>query len=231
MRARVSARSIAVTLLVGAFAGGAALAGSIPRCKKSLASVVVLEPDVDWWSELGLGSPGRLLEAFVDESGCFTRFTRAADLDAKADFSLLPDAAGPPDRDLGPPRGAPGTDGVGGGGGVDGRGVEGGGANSDGQNGAPTVTGKLVGPRNVAMVLLTLTDQRSARSPLRTRAMTHASSGTSSPIFIPTLGPSGNSGYIETPRGRSIAAAYLEAYRSLVRTIEREAAKEPRPKN
>ena len=233
MRASLSGRSIGVALLAGAVVSTAlgvapAFADSLPHCKKPYGSVLILEPDVDWWSDLHLGSPRPLIEAFVDESGCFTRRTPGADLADKADFSLMPDAFGPPDREVGPTRG-PGTDGVGGG--AVGGGAAGGGINSDGMNGAPSVEGKFVGPRDINQVNLTLADQRTGRRPLKTQATPRDASASTTPIFITGgFGAGGTNSYVSTPLGRRVAAAYLEAFRSLIKMLDRQAAKEDRSK-
>ena len=221
---RMSSPRAAVALLLGALAAGPARAESIPTCKQPLASVVVLEPDVDWWSEMGLDSPRVLLEVFVDESGCLTRLSEAADLKDKADFGLTPDALKAfPDRDLGPTRG-PATHGVG-------DSAEGGGPNSDGRNGGPSVTGKQVATSDVSVVELTLADQRGGARPVKTRASTRASTGGTSPISSPAFGSSRLRGYANSPLGRRVASAYLEAYRDLIRSLERAAAKESPKKN
>jgi hypothetical protein len=209
-----------VAILAGPLAGVPALAVPIPHCKAPLGSVIVLEPDVDWWTDLGLASPRALLDAFVEDSGCFTRRTAAADLADKADFALMPDGLQiVPDRDLGPPRGGPATDGVGGGG------VEPGG------EGAPTVSGKRVAPREISAVELTLTDQRTRRPALRTRGSTRASAGGDAPILSAALGSAGAEAYVRTPIGRRFARGFLDAYCGLVSTLERQALKETRPKD
>lgn len=220
MRARVLAFSIA------ALTAAPALADSIPTCKKPLASVIVLEPDLDWWSDLGLGSPRGLLEGIVDESGCFTRLTSAADTKDKADFALTPDVLkASPDRELGPARGGPATDGVGGGG------ADGGGLNSDGMNGSPSVIGKRVSTREVSVVELTLSDQKGGKRPVKTQAMAPSSAEKKTPISTPVFGSAGLQGYAESPLGRRVLSAYLVAYRDLIRTLERQAAKEATKKD
>ncbi len=197
-----------------------ALAVPIPHCKAPLGSVIVLDPVVDWWSDLELVSPRPLLEAFIEESGCFTRRTAAADFADKADFALMPDALQiVPDRDLGPPPGGPATDGVGGGGA------------EPGGEGAPTVSGKRVAPREISAVELTLVDQRTRKRALRTQGSTRATAGGDAPIFSAALGSAGAESYIRTPIGRRFARGFLDAYRGLVSTLERQALKETRPKD
>jgi curli biogenesis system outer membrane secretion channel CsgG len=43
----------------------------IPRCTKRLGTVAVVEPDNNWWQQLGLGSPEAIIKTFVMKSGCF----------------------------------------------------------------------------------------------------------------------------------------------------------------
>ncbi|HKQ98160.1 MAG TPA: hypothetical protein VJV75_09820 [Candidatus Polarisedimenticolia bacterium] len=224
MRACPFARSVAVASLIAvlaALAAAPARAQSIPTCKKPFARVVVLEPDVDWWSDMGLGSPRGLIETFVDESGCFTRLTSVAnDQREKADFTLTPDALSAfPDRPLGPTRG-PATDGVGG------DGAAGRGPNSDGMNGSPAVSGKVVGTRDVAVVELTLADQRTGKRPIKTRGTARGTAGSSGRISTPGGASAAVNGYSRSELGRRVMAGYLEAYRDLITTLQRQAAKE-----
>lgn len=47
-------------------------ATGLPRCAHPLATISIVDPDGDWWSELNLESPKVLLESYVRQSGCFT---------------------------------------------------------------------------------------------------------------------------------------------------------------
>ena len=43
----------------------------IPVCQKRLGTVAIVEPDTNWWQQLGLGSPEAVIKVFVMKSGCF----------------------------------------------------------------------------------------------------------------------------------------------------------------
>ncbi len=43
----------------------------IPVCSKRLGTIAVVEPDTNWWQQLGLGSPEAIIKVFVMKSGCF----------------------------------------------------------------------------------------------------------------------------------------------------------------
>lgn len=43
----------------------------IPVCTKKLGTIAVVEPDTNWWQQLGLGSPEAIIKLFVMKSGCF----------------------------------------------------------------------------------------------------------------------------------------------------------------
>jgi curli biogenesis system outer membrane secretion channel CsgG len=43
----------------------------IPICQRRLGTVAVVEPDTNWWQQLGLGSPEAVIKVFVMKSGCF----------------------------------------------------------------------------------------------------------------------------------------------------------------
>jgi curli biogenesis system outer membrane secretion channel CsgG len=43
----------------------------IPICTKRLGTIAVVEPDNNWWQQLGLGSPEAIIKIFVAKSGCF----------------------------------------------------------------------------------------------------------------------------------------------------------------
>ncbi len=43
----------------------------IPVCTRKLGTIAVVEPDSNWWQQLGLGSPEAILKVFVMKSGCF----------------------------------------------------------------------------------------------------------------------------------------------------------------
>ncbi|API60682.1 penicillin-binding protein activator LpoB [Tardibacter chloracetimidivorans] len=43
----------------------------IPVCTKKLGTIAVVEPDTNWWQQIGLGSPEAIIKVFVMKSGCF----------------------------------------------------------------------------------------------------------------------------------------------------------------
>ena len=43
----------------------------IPICGKKLGTIAVVEPDTNWWQQLGLGSPEAIIKVFVMKSRCF----------------------------------------------------------------------------------------------------------------------------------------------------------------
>lgn len=43
----------------------------VPTCAKKLGTISIVEPDNNWWSELGLGSPEAVIKTLVMKSGCF----------------------------------------------------------------------------------------------------------------------------------------------------------------
>ena len=46
-------------------------AQEIPVCQKKLGTIAVVEPDTNWWQQLGLGSPEAVIKVFAMKSGCF----------------------------------------------------------------------------------------------------------------------------------------------------------------
>lgn len=52
----------------------------IPRCTKRLGTVAIVEPDTNWWQQLGLGSPEAIIKVFVMKSGCFGLVDRSKGL-------------------------------------------------------------------------------------------------------------------------------------------------------
>ncbi|MCH8858154.1 MAG: hypothetical protein IID54_01090 [Proteobacteria bacterium] len=54
----------------------------VPRCAAPVGVLSVLEPQVNWWQQYGLGSPEALIKVFVNRSGCFTLVDRGVGLAA-----------------------------------------------------------------------------------------------------------------------------------------------------
>ncbi len=56
----------------------------IPHCTRKLGSVAIVEPDNQWWTALGLGSPQAILKVFIQQSGCFTLVNRGAAMQSRS---------------------------------------------------------------------------------------------------------------------------------------------------
>jgi len=82
MRTKALLAGVMASVLISS--GGAIAAGSssgqqaqrkgeaqIPVCQRRLGTVAVVEPDTNWWQQLGLGSPEAVIKVFVMKSGCF----------------------------------------------------------------------------------------------------------------------------------------------------------------
>lgn len=55
----------------------------IPRCTKKLGTIAVVEPDTNWWQQLGLGSPEAIIKTLVMKSGCFGLVDRGKGLNSR----------------------------------------------------------------------------------------------------------------------------------------------------
>ena len=64
----------------------------IPVCTRKLGSIAVVEPETQWWSELGLSSPEAIIKFFVSKSQCFTLVDRGKGLAARAVERALGDS-------------------------------------------------------------------------------------------------------------------------------------------
>lgn len=64
----------------------------IPVCTKRLGTISIVEPETQWWSELGLSSPEAVLKLFVAKSGCFGLVDRGKGLAARAVERALGDS-------------------------------------------------------------------------------------------------------------------------------------------
>jgi len=56
----------------------------IPHCTRNLGTVAIVEPDTQWWTQLGLGSPQAILKVFIQQSGCFTMVNRGAAMQSRS---------------------------------------------------------------------------------------------------------------------------------------------------
>jgi curli biogenesis system outer membrane secretion channel CsgG len=55
----------------------------IPQCTRNLGSIAIVEPDNQWWTAYGLGSPEAILRVFVQRSGCFTLVNRGRSMQSR----------------------------------------------------------------------------------------------------------------------------------------------------
>ena len=64
----------------------------IPVCQKRLGTVSIVEPDTNWWQQLGLGSPEAIIKLFVMKSGCFGLVEDYSERreGGSAEFALVP---------------------------------------------------------------------------------------------------------------------------------------------
>ncbi len=61
---------------------GTEAVAELPKCGRAIGTVAVYQPDKDWWTPLGLGSPEALIKQFVRRSGCFVLVDRSAGMSA-----------------------------------------------------------------------------------------------------------------------------------------------------
>ena len=88
--ARTLVSAVATTLLASTVAAHAETAqeqrakeeATIPKCAKKYGTLAVVEPEKNWWTEVGLGSPAALIKVYVNQSGCFTLLDRGTGLAA-----------------------------------------------------------------------------------------------------------------------------------------------------
>jgi len=197
----------------------------IPVCQKKLGSMAVKEPEQNWWSEYGLGSPEALLKVFVQRSHCFTLVDRGKGLAAAeqeralasggelragsnmgkgqikaADYVLVPDL-------------------------VSKNGHAGGNTIGGALGGwLPGVAGAVLGgidiKKKTADVVLTVTDVRSLEQVAMEEG--HADktdigwAGGGGLFSWGGFGAAGATGYNDTEIGQVITLAYLDAYKKLV---------------
>ena len=64
----------------------------IPVCTKRLGTVAIVEPDTNWWQQLGLGSPEAVIKVFVMKSGCFGLVDRGKGLASRNIARALADS-------------------------------------------------------------------------------------------------------------------------------------------
>lgn len=67
-------------------------ATEIPICTRKLGSIAIVEPETQWWTELGLSSPEAIIKFYVAKSQCFTLVDRGKGLAARAVERALGDS-------------------------------------------------------------------------------------------------------------------------------------------
>lgn len=229
-----------VAVAAMAFASGAASAQSqssarkaqtksmqeIPVCQKRLGTVSIVEPDTNWWQQLGLGSPEAIIKLFVMKSGCFGLVDRGKGLASRnieraladsgelqkgsnigkrqvkaADYFIVPDLVSKNENS--------------GGGGI--------GAIAGGLLGSRTLgmlAGGLSTKSKEASVMLTLVNSRTTEQErltegyFRKKDLSWAAGGGGG--WWGGFGGVGGGGYANTEIGQVITLAYLDAYKQLV---------------
>jgi curli biogenesis system outer membrane secretion channel CsgG len=197
----------------------------IPVCTQKLGTIAIVEPDNNWWHELGLGSPEAVIKMFVMKSGCFGLVDRNKGLASRnleraladdgelqegsnigrgqvkaADYFIVPDIVSRNDRS--------------GGGGL---GAALGGALGGGLFGG--VIGGVSVNKKEANVLLTLVNARTTEQERMTQGYARRSDwsfGGGAGGFWGGFAGIGGAGYTDTDIGQVIALAYLDAYTDLV---------------
>lgn len=198
----------------------------IPVCQKRLGTVSIVEPDTNWWQQLGLGSPEAIIKLFVMKSGCFGLVDRGKGLASRnieraladsgelqrgsnigkrqvkaADYFIVPDLVSKNENS--------------GGGGI--------GAIAGGLLGSRTlgmIAGGLSTKSKEANVMLTLVNARTTEQErltegyFRKKDLSWAAGGGGG--WWGGFGGVGGGGYANTEIGQVITLAYLDAYKQLV---------------
>ena len=198
----------------------------IPVCQKRLGTVSIVEPDTNWWQQLGLGSPEAIIKLFVMKSGCFGLVDRGKGLASRnieraladsgelqkgsnigkrqvkaADYFIVPDLVSKNENS--------------GGGGI--------GAIAGGLLGSRTLgmlAGGLSTKSKEANVMLTLVNARTTEQErltegyFRKKDLSWAAGGGGG--WGGGFGAVGGGGYSNTEIGQVITLAYLDAYKQLV---------------
>lgn len=201
-------------------------AAEIPVCQKKLGTIAVVEPDTNWWQQLGLGSPEAVIKLFAMKSGCFGLVDRGKGLASRnieraladsgelqvnsnigkrqvkaADYFIVPDLVSKNERS--------------GGGGI--------GAIAGGLLGSRTLgvlAGGLSTSSKEASVVLTLVNARTteqeriAEGYFRKKDLSWAAGGGGG--WWSGFGAVGGGGYANTEIGQVITLAYLDAFKTLV---------------
>jgi len=198
----------------------------IPVCTKKLGTIMIVEPETKWWTQVGLGSPEAIIKLFVTKSGCFGLVDRNRGLASRAveraladsgelqqgsnigkgqvkaaDYALVPDLVTGNNNSGGTRIGA----GIGG--------LLGGG-----------LLGGLVGGLNIkkkeANVTLAVVNMRTTEQEALTEGYARKTDvgfgGGAGGWFGGGLAAAGGGGYQDTDLGQVVVLAYLDAYTKLV---------------
>ncbi len=208
-----------------------ALTPELPKCDRPLGVAAIQEPERQWWTELGLGSPESLIKLFASRSGCLRIVNRNAGLAMRnteaglgatgdlrrganvgkgqivaADFFLVPDIANSDSNTGGNALGA----------------VAGAFGNRFGGFGA--IAGGIRTKQAEAQVLITMVDARTTEE-------LHVAEGAAKKTDISFgvgggggwggFGAAAGGGYADTDIGKVITAAYFNAFVDLVGYLQR----------
>ncbi|MCX7057492.1 MAG: peptidoglycan-binding protein [Proteobacteria bacterium] len=197
----------------------------IPKCEKKYGTLAVIEPEKNWWSEYGLGSPAALIKVYVNQSGCFTLLDRGKGMAAAqaeralasggelrggsnlgkgqvkaADYVLVPDLVSKNNNAGGNHIGA-----------MLGGLIPG---------GAGALLGGISLKKKTADVVLTVTDVRSSEQVVMSEGhstKTDLGWGAGGGFFSGGgFAAGGATGYSDTEVGQVVALAYLQAYTDMV---------------
>jgi curli biogenesis system outer membrane secretion channel CsgG len=203
----------------------------IPVCTKRLGTIAVVEPDTNWWQQLGLGSPEAIIKVFVMKSGCFGLVDRGKGLASRnieraladsgelqrnsnigraqvkaADYFVVPDIVTQNSNS--------GGNALGGVLGGLGRGMLG---------GLGAIAGGINVKKKEANVTLTLVNARTTEQERLTEGYARKSDlsfgGGGGGFFGGGFAAVGGGGYQNTDIGQVLVLAYLDAYIELVRQL------------
>jgi curli biogenesis system outer membrane secretion channel CsgG len=224
---------VAAALYASAFAAHAETAqeqrkkeeAAIPKCAKKYGTLAVIEPEKNWWTEYGLGSPAALIKVYVSQSGCFTLLDRGKGMAAAqaeralagsgelrggsnvgkgqvkaADYVLVPDLVSKNNN--------AGGNNIGG--------ILGGLL----PHGAGAILGGVSLKKKTADVVLTVTDVRSSEQVVMSEGhstKTDLGWGAGGGFFSGGgFAAGGATGYADTEIGQVVSLAYLAAYKDMV---------------
>jgi len=231
--ARILLAAVATALYASAFAAHAETAqqqrakeeATIPKCAKKYGTLAVIEPEKNWWTEVGLGSPAALIKVYVNQSACFTLLDRGKGMAAAqaeralagsgelrggsnlgkgqvkaADYVLVPDLVSKNNNAGGNHIG----------------GMLGGLL----PHGAGAILGGISLKKKTADVVLTVTDVRSSEQLVMSEGhstKTDLGWGAGGGFFAGgAFAAGGATGYSDTEVGQVVSLAYLAAYKDMI---------------